>query len=386
MIGLKNVTAYIAGKGLIRTNIGICNGKIAYIGDDCTKIESLIETDGIVVAGFIDEHIHGAGGADVMDATESSLQTISESLVKEGTTAFLATTMTQSRDNISLALENVKSYMQSGNANGAELLGVHLEGPFISPKHIGAQPLEYVVTPDVKLFDGYNDLSGNNIKIVSLAPEEKDGLELVKHLKHLGIIASVGHSGASYDDIIAGVELGLSNVTHTFNAQTGVHHREIGIVGSAMLIDQLNCEIICDAKHVSIPAIKLLIKNKPHDKITLITDSMRSKGLPDGVSELGGQKVIVKDGFAKLENGTLAGSVLKMNNAIKNLVEAGVSFTDAIDFATINPAKNLGIFGERGSIEVGKRADFTILDKNFNVLYTIIKGEVVYRNNQIKKI
>lgn len=383
MIGLKNVTAYVAGEGLIKTNIGIDDGKIAYIGDDCAKIESLVETDGIVVAGFIDEHIHGAGGADVMDATESSLQTISETLVKEGTTAFLATTMTQSEDNISLALENVNAYMQSGNVKGAELLGVHLEGPFISPKHIGAQPLEYVVNPDVELFDRYNDLSGNNIKIVSLAPEEKGGLELVEHLNHLGIIASVGHSGASYDDLAMSVGVGLTNVTHTFNAQSGIHHREIGIVGASMLIDQLNCEIICDTKHVSIPAIKLLIKNKPHDKITLITDSMRAKGLPDGVSELGGQKVIVKDGFAKLENGMLAGSVLKMNEAIKNLVDAGVPLTDAIDFATVNPAKNLGVFGERGSIEVGKRADFTILDKDFNVLYTIVKGDVVYRNKQI---
>lgn len=383
MIGLKNVTAYVAGEGLIKINIGIDDGKIAYVGDDCAKIKSLVETDGIVVAGFIDEHIHGAGGADVMDATESSLQTISETLVKEGTTAFLATTMTQSEDNISLALENVNAYMQSGNTNGAELLGVHLEGPFISPKHIGAQPLEYVVNPDVELFDRYNDLSGNNIKIVSLAPEEKGGLELVEHLKQLGIIASVGHSGASYDDVAMSVGVGLTNVTHTFNAQSGIHHREIGIVGASMLIDQLNCEIICDTKHVSIPAIKLLIKNKPHDKITLITDSMRAKGLPEGVSELGGQKVIVKDGFAKLENGTLAGSVLKMNEAIKNLVGVGVPFTDAIDFATVNPAKNLGVFGERGSIEVGKRADFTILDKDFNVLYTIVKGDVVYRNDQI---
>lgn len=379
MIGLKNVTAYVAGEGLIKTNIGINGGKIAYIGDDSLNLEPLVKADGIVVAGFIDEHIHGAGGADVMDATESSLQTISETLVKEGTTAFLATTMTQSKNNISLALENVNSYMQSGNVKGAELLGVHLEGPFISPKHIGAQPLEYVVNPDVELFDRYNDLSGNNIKIVSLAPEEKGGLELVEHLNHLGIIASVGHSGASYDDVAMSVGVGLTNVTHTFNAQSGIHHREIGIVGASMLIDQLNCEIICDTKHVSIPAIKLLIKNKPHDKITLITDSMRAKGLPDGESELGGQKVIVKDGFAKLENGTLAGSVLKMNEAIKNLVGVGVPFTDAIDFATVNPAKNLGVFGERGSIEVGKRADFTILDKDFNVLYTIVKGDVVYR-------
>lgn len=378
MKGLKNVTAYIAGKGLIKTDIAIEDGKIAAIGK--LDVEPIFETDGIVLPGFIDEHIHGAGGSDAMDGTEEALQTISEYVAKEGTTGFLATTMTQSPENIGKALKNVKNVREKGEYKGAEVLGVHLEGPFISPKHVGAQPLEYVAKPAPETFDKYNELSGGNIKIVTLAPEVEGGLDLVKHLKNIGVVASIGHTGAKFSDVEAAVAAGASNVTHTYNAQTPLHHREAGVVGAAMLFDELNCEMICDTIHVSVPAIKIFVKNKPHDKFTLITDAMRAKGMPDGLSELGGQQVFVKNGEARLADGTLAGSVLKMNVAIKNLVEkAGVSLTEAVDFASANPAKNLGLYDERGSIEVGKRADFAVMDKDFNILCTVVGGKVVYK-------
>ncbi len=379
MKGLKNVKVYIKNVGIVKTNIGIENGRIAYIGNE-ENIEPIFETDGIVVPGFIDEHIHGAGGADAMDGTVEALQTISEFLAREGTTGFLATTMTQSPENITNALKAVKKVREKGEYKGAEVLGVHLEGPFISPKHIGAQPLEYVATPDAELFDKYNEASGNSIKIVTLAPEVEGGLGLVKHLSNIGVVASVGHTGGKYADVVNAVAAGATNVTHTYNAQTGLHHREAGVVGAAMLLDELNCEMICDTIHVSVPAIKLVIKNKPHDKYTLITDAMRAKGMPDGKSELGGQDVFVNNGEARLADGTLAGSVLKMNVAVKNLVEkAGVPFTDAIDFATYNPAKNIGVLNERGTIEVGKRADLTVLNSDFEVLYTLVNGKIVYK-------
>lgn len=379
MKGLKNVKVYIKNVGIVKTNIGIENGRIAYIGNE-ENIEPIFETDGIVVPGFIDEHIHGAGGADAMDGTVEALQTISEFLAREGTAGFLATTMTQSPENITNALKAVKKVREKGEYKGAEVLGVHLEGPFISPKHVGAQPLEYVATPDAELFDKYNEASGNSIKIVTLAPEVEGGLGLVKHLSNIGVVASVGHTGGKYADVVNAVAAGATNVTHTYNAQTGLHHREAGVVGAAMLLDELNCEMICDTIHVSVPAIKLVIKNKPHDKYTLITDAMRAKGMPDGKSELGGQDVFVNNGEARLADGTLAGSVLKMNVAVKNLVEkAGVPFTDAIDFATYNPAKNIGVLNERGTIEVGKRADLTVLNSDFEVLYTLVNGKIVYK-------
>ena len=379
MKGLKNVTAYVAGKGLVKTDIAFEDGKIVAIGK-LDNIEPIFDTDGVVLPGFIDEHIHGAGGADAMDGTEDALQTISEYVAKEGTTAFLATTMTQSPENIGKALKNVKTVREKGEYKGAEVLGVHLEGPFISPKHVGAQPLEYVAKPAPETFDKYNEISGGNIKVVTLAPEVEGGLDLVKHLAKIGVVASIGHTGAKFSDVEAAVAAGATNVTHTYNAQTPLHHREAGVVGAAMLIDELNCEMICDTIHVSVPAIKIFVKNKPHDKFTLITDAMRAKGMPDGLSELGGQQVFVKNGEARLSDGTLAGSVLKMNVAVKNLVEkVGVSFTDAVDFASANPAKNLGLYDERGSIEVGKRADFAVMDKDYNILYTVIGGKVVYK-------
>lgn len=382
MKGFRNANVYLYGKGIVKTNLGIENGKIAYIGDDQDKITDVLPyaEDTVIVPGFIDQHIHGAGGADAMDGSVDALKTIANALASEGTTTFLATTMTQSPENILNAMKAVKEYRELAPIDGAEIAGIHLEGPFISLKHIGAQPKEYVAKPDVDVFDKYNNASGNAIKIVSLAPEEENADKLIAHLNENGIIASVGHSDAGYADMEKAISNGLKNVTHTFNAQKGLHHREIGTVGSALYFDCLNAEAICDTIHLSIPAIKLLIKNKPHDKFTLITDSMRAKHLSDGISELGGQTVIVKNGEARLENGALAGSILKMNDAIKNLVlKCDVAFTDAVDFATVNPAKNLGLFDTVGSIEQGKRANLTVLDGEFNVKLTIKDGNVIYK-------
>ena len=384
MKGFRNALVYVEGQGVIRTNLGIENGKIAYVGDDARVITDAFNySEGqIVVAGFIDEHIHGAAGSDAMDGTVKDLCNIANALASEGTTSFLATTMTQSKENILKAMRAVNEYIDNDVETGAKILGVHLEGPFISIKHIGAQPLEYVAQPSIEVFDEYNKASGNNIKIVSLSPETEGADKLISHLSKLNIVASAGHTDAGYIDIKNAMQKGLSNITHTFNAQKPLHHREIGTVGSAMLFDELNCEAICDTIHLSIPAIKLLIKNKPHDKFTLITDSMRAKHLSDGISELGGQKVIVKNGEARLENGALAGSILKMNDSIKNLVtKCDVPFTDAIDYATINPAKNLNIYDKKGSIKEGKDADLTVLTSDYSVALTIREGNIIYKKN-----
>lgn len=383
MKGFKNARVYLTGMGIHNANVGIENGKITYIGEDQNKItEQLPYCKGqVVLPGFIDEHVHGAAGSDAMDGTEKDLKNIALALASEGTSSFLATTMTQSPENITKALKAVKCHIEQGVREGARILGVHLEGPFISLKHIGAQPEKYVASPDVEVFKNYQNASGNNIKLVSLAPEVEGAENLIEYLHKSGVVVSVGHSDAGYNDILKAVKSGLTSVTHTYNAQKPLHHREIGTVGSAMLFDCLNCEAICDTVHLSIPAIKLLIKNKPHDKFTLITDSMRAKHLPDGVSELGGQEVIVKNGEARLKDGTLAGSILKMNDAIKNLVlKCDVRFTDAVDYATINPAKNLGLDKYIGSIEIGKQADFTVMNEDFSIALTVRDGDIVYRN------
>ncbi|MBR4942641.1 MAG: N-acetylglucosamine-6-phosphate deacetylase [Clostridia bacterium] len=377
----KNITVYVDGEGLKKTSVCF-DEKIEKISRCTVKNaeEIVLPADAIVVPGFIDQHIHGAGGSDGMDGTIEDITNIAKTVASEGTTTFLVTTMTQSPENITKALSAVKEYREANSDEGAYVLGVHLEGPFIAAAHKGAQPLEYVKLPDIEVFDKYNEASGNAIRIVTLAPEVEGAEEFVAHLSSLGVVPSIGHTGAKYEEIAKSVSMGACNVTHTYNAQTALHHREIGTVGSAMLIDELNCELIADTIHVSVPAMKLLVKNKPLDKLTLITDAMRAKGLPDGVSELGGQTVYVKNGEARLENGTLAGSVLRMNRAVQNMVEkVGVPFTQAIDYATINPAKNLKIDSQTGSIKVGKNADFTVLNANYDVVMTVRAGKVIYQ-------
>lgn len=377
----KNATVYVDGEGLVKCSLSFDEKieKISHLGVKHGDVIELPE-DAIVLPGFVDQHIHGAGGSDGMDGTVEDIATIAKTIAAEGTTSFLVTTMTQSPENITKAMTAVKAYREANSDEGARVVGIHLEGPFIAAAHKGAQPLEYVKTPDIAAFDAYNEASGNAIRIVTLAPEVEGADDFIRHLTEKGIVSSIGHTGAKFADIEKAVANGASNVTHTYNAQTALHHREIGTVGSAMLIDDLNCELIADTIHVSVPAMRLLVKNKPINKISLITDAMRAKGIPDGVSELGGQVVYVKNGEARLEDGTLAGSVLRMNRAVQNMVEkVGVPFLLAVDYATINPARMLKIDDEAGSIKVGKRADFTVLNANYDVVMTVRGGKIIYQ-------
>lgn len=377
MKGFQNARAYIGGKFM--TCDILFDEKIQAVGTGKSYNKIDLPQDALVLPGFIDEHIHGAGGADTMDGSVEALSVMADTLTREGTTTFLATTMTQSHESIRRALRAVKAYRQMGRKAGARLAGVHLEGPFIAEAHKGAQPAAYIAKPSVETFKAYQAESGDCIKIVTLAPEEAGAAELVDYLSAHGVISSIGHTSAKYTEIQSAVERGATHITHTFNAQSPLHHREIGTVGSALLLERLVCELIADGIHVSVPAMKLLYACKK-DTIILITDAMRAKGLGDCESELGGQKVLVKNGEARLENGTLAGSVLCMNLAIKNAVEkVGVPLETAVKFVTENPARALGIYDETGSIEVGKRADFAVLDKNYNILMTVRDGEIVYR-------
>lgn len=378
MKGFKN-TWIVTEKGLEKTSLTY-DEKFVTIGKNEEGLQELPE-EYVVVPGFIDEHVHGAAGSDAMDGTMEDLGKIANALASEGTTAFLATTMTQSPENITKALKAVKAYRELSPESGAEILGVHLEGPFISKDFVGAQPIEYLAKPSVEVFKKYQDASGDCVRIVTLAPEVEGSTELIKYLVSQNIVASIGHTNATYVDVKKAVEVGATNLTHTYNAMKPLHHREVGTVGSGFLFDELNCECICDGIHVSGPAIQLLHKNKPADKMTLITDAMRAKHMPDGVSELGGQVVIVKNGEARLENGTLAGSVLKMNNAVKNVMKfLNLPLEEVVKLASQNPAKNLGVFDQMGSIKEGKRADFVILDKDLNVVQTVRNGKVIYTN------
>lgn len=380
MKAFKNASVYAEGKGIIRTSVYF-DDKIRQIGGYVAGAEEIeLPENAVVLPGFIDEHIHGAGGSDAMDGNTKDLAIIAETVAKEGTTSFLATTMTQSKENILKAMRAVKEYREAAVEQGARIAGVHLEGPFIAAAHKGAQPLEYVAAPDAKTFDEYNAACGNAIKIITLAPETDGALDFIRHIVAQGTVVSIGHTGAKYAEVKAAMEAGATNVTHTYNAQSPLHHREIGVVGSALLLEDLYCELICDTIHVSVPAMQLLVKNKRADKLALITDAMRAKGLADGVSELGGQTVYVKGGEARLADGTLAGSVLRMNRALQNMVEkVGVPLTQAVDYCTINPARTLKMENEAGSIAEGKRADFAVLNDKFDVLYTVRDGKIIYK-------
>ncbi|MDE6401125.1 MAG: N-acetylglucosamine-6-phosphate deacetylase, partial [Clostridiales bacterium] len=317
MKAFKNVSAYIDGE--VRRADIVFDGRILGVDGVTDGAEMIDLPDGaIVLSGFIDGHVHGAGGADAMDGTRTALDTISKTLAREGTTAFLATTMTTARDDIFAALRAAGEYESDGA--GAELLGVHLEGPFIAEKYKGAQRAEFIELPNARLLNEFDRAANGKIKVVTFAPEKSGADELVKYCAEKGIVASIGHTAATCVQAERAVELGARGVTHTFNAQSPFTHREAGVAGVALGDDRLCCELIADCIHVSTEAIRVLVKCKPRDKITLITDAIRAKGLADGESELGGQTVYVKDGQARLKDGTLAGSVLKMNEALRNLV------------------------------------------------------------------
>jgi N-acetylglucosamine-6-phosphate deacetylase len=363
----------------------IKDGKIAEMGSISSLPQHQAEVvelpeDSTIVPGFIDVHIHGAGGADTMDATTDALKTMASILPEEGTTSFLATTITQEQKAIMKALENAADYIEHHNQSGkAEVLGLHLEGPFINETRKGAQPEQHIITPDIELFMKMQEASGNNIKLVTLAPEKENGNKLIAYLAENGVIASVGHSDATYGQMAEAVKAGATHVTHLFNGMRGMHHRNPGVAGAALLFEELKIEMIADGIHVVPAMVDLSIRAKGTDGVILITDSMRAKCLKSGTYDLGGQEVSVADGKALLNDGTLAGSILKMKDALKNMMEfTGISLEEAVKLASENPARQLKIFDRKGSIASGKDADLVVLDRNHQVAMSFCRGVPSY--------
>ena len=376
--GFYNSKIYVYGKGIIKTSLLVEEGKISKIDEDIKREELLqFGEEFIVIPGFVDKHIHGANGSDFMNPSQEDLRTISTAIAQEGTTSCLATTMTPSLENIGNAVANIAEYMEN-KPFGVEILGIHLEGPCVSKRVAGAQPPEFIIPCDKEVLDSLNQKAKQKVKQVTLAYEE-NGEAVLEHLIQQGIVVSLGHSYCTYEQAKKAIDAGASSVSHMFNAMSPIHHREIGLVGAGLVEDKVSCELICDLIHVSKPAVNLLFKAKGHQKICLITDSIEAKYMPDGKYELGGQPVFVKNNEARLKDGTLAGSTLKMNEAVRNFMKAtGSSLIEAVDCATINPARCLHVEKKKGSIEVGKDADFVVIDKELNVIMTICRGEVVY--------
>ncbi|MEK3708547.1 N-acetylglucosamine-6-phosphate deacetylase [Bacillus sp. FSL K6-1005] len=373
--------------------VGVKDGKISAVSAE-RPIEQYAKEiqgprDAVLLPGMIDIHIHGGYGADTMDASFSALDTMSSRLPEEGTTSFLATTITQEHGQISQALVNARDWKSAEDSSslGAELIGIHLEGPFVSPKRAGAQPKEWIRPSDLTLFKKWQQEARGLIKIVTLAPEEDQHFELIRYLKDESIIASMGHTDADSALLLEAFEAGASHMTHLYNAMSPFHHREPGVIGTALAHEGYVTELIADGIHSHPLAAKLAFLAKGSSKLILITDSMRAKGLKDGVYEFGGQSVTVKEKTALLPDGTLAGSILKMNEGAQHMrAFTNCSWTDIANITSANAAKQLGIFDRKGSITEGKDADLVIVSSECEVLLTICRGNIAFISKEADHI
>jgi len=367
-------------------NDEIVEGKTILFDKSIVKITDIVNLDTVEVIdangnyvspGFIDLHIHGSGGADVMDATPEALELISSTLLKTGTTSFLPTTMTMSQVHIDNALQNIQLHGQ--NVTGAQILGVHLEGPFINVSKHGAQDKAYIQTPNRALIHDYM----KEVKMITLAPEVEGAESFIKYLseQYPHVILSIGHSDASYEKSKESFSWGISHATHLFNAMNPYHHREPGIIG-AVFDSEVSCDIIADLVHTHASALELVHQVKK-DKLILITDAMRAGCMKCGTYALGGRKVTVKGAKASLEDGTLAGSVLKLNDALKNMTTVtSMTVVEAVNAVTKIPARKLGL--KKGEFKVGYDADIVIFDEKFSIISTIVGGEVKYKRQENK--
>jgi len=291
--------------------------------------------------------------------------------------------MTASSEKIENALIAVRDYLEENKKNetkGATILGIHLEGPFVSPQKTGAQRADQLLMPDIALLKRWQSIAGNSIKLVTLAPELSNSVSFIRYLKQQNIIASMGHSDATYAEAVKAITEGVSYATHVFNAMRSIHQREPGLVMAALLSTHVMTELIVDGVHLHPAIVDCILKLKGIDKMILVTDAMRAKCLGEGVYDLGGQSVKVTAGVATVSEGVLAGSTLKMPTAIQNMIRfTKCSLFDAVKMASENPAKTLGIFDKKGSIAVGKDADLVVLDQDYHVVMTVCGGQIVYR-------
>ncbi|MCM3630045.1 N-acetylglucosamine-6-phosphate deacetylase [Paenibacillus glycanilyticus] len=332
-----------------------------------------------LLPGFIDVHVHGGFGGDFMDASEESYDTITKFHASQGTTGMLATTVTASREAIEAVFQATRSYMNK-EMRYAELLGIHLEGPFISLKWIGAQNPAFLSPPRLDWLQDWTERYPGILKLLTLAPENEGAIDAIKWLSSHNIVVACGHTDATFEVMTQAAEAGLTHAVHTYNAMRPLHHREPGTVGAVLTDDRIYAELIADGHHVHPGAIRLLASSKPSDKLILITDAISAAGRPDGLYDLGGLPVIVEGGVARLQEGNLAGSSLTMINAFRYMAEhSGLTVNEISRYASANPARQLGLFGHTGSIAVGKRADLVLAAPDFSkVLSTWVNGSQVY--------
>lgn len=362
-------------------------------GDDpAAECAQIIDVGGRVIApGFIDIHVHGGGGSDVMDGGPDSVLIMAQAHAKGGSTSIVPTTTTGSREDLLGAIDSVRLAMAQSTTlpgGGANILGLHLEGPYLSMAQKGAQDPRHIKTPNPIEYVEILNYSKNILRM-SVAPELPGAMELGAELRRRGILPSIGHTDATYDEMIKAVEFGYSHVTHLFSGMSGVRrvnaYRIAGAIESSLLLDDLTVEIIADGRHLPPSLIQLTFRCKGSDKIALVTDAMRAAGMPDGSYKLGslndGQTVIVEDGVAKLpDRSSFAGSVATMSRLVRTAtIEAGIPLLDALKMATVTPARIIGVDRSKGALSPGKDADVVIFEEdNICVWMTIVGGQVVF--------
>lgn len=333
-----------------------------------------------LIPGLIDTHAHGAMGCDVMDASHDSLATMSTYFASIGVTGFLPTTMTAAKEEICAALGQIHQSKLAG-VPGAEIIGGYLEGPFFNVVHKGAQPEAHFLQINKQALDHFLNAAQGSLCSIALAPEQDQALALIPYLKAQGIRVMLGHTNATYDQTLAALNAGADGVVHCFNGMRGLHHREPGVVGAALSCPHCYTELIADGHHVHPAIMKLCYQLKGSEYLNLITDSVPSSGLSDGDYFLGSVPINIKQGVARTEQGSLAGSTLKLLDAVRDVCQwFDVDLHEALKMASLTPATMLGIAQKSGSIKIGKQASFSLIDNQFNVQATWVKGQRVYQH------
>ena len=333
----------------------------------------------IVAPGLVDTHIHGYHGKDIMNAEEGALNVISKGLLECGVTSFLPTTLTDSKEKTDAALKIVAGEYK--DVEGAKVRGVFLEGPFFTEKYKGAQNPDYMSEPKIDYLKEWVEISDGLVNKIAIAPEREGAIDFIKKANAMGVRVALGHSDASFDEAVSAVDAGANIFVHTYNGMSGLHHREPGMVGAAMSTDAIS-ELICDGHHVNPNSANILMNIKGRDKIALITDCMSAGGMADGDYKLGDFPVKVENGTARLkDSGSLAGSILKLKDGVKNVVDWEIAdIFEAIQMASLIPAKSVGIDDVCGKLREGYQADFIVLDYDLNLKATYLDGEEVYKN------
>ena len=353
------------------------SGKIVGVVDTVPSDASVIDAKGNYVApGLVDIHIHGYLGEDTCDAKPEGIKKMAYGVAENGVTAFLPTTMTVEKEQIVAALNAVRSLKEESKTwGGAEILGVHAEGPFINPSKKGAQAEENILVPDADFIIENEDI----IKIVTLAPEMDEGHECIKKLAaESSVLVSMGHTDAKFEEAMSAAKDGVNHATHLFNAMSALAHRNPGVVGAALASDNVSAEVIADTFHIN-PGLYSIVAKVKGDKMVLITDCTRAGGMPDGEYDLGGQPIFLKGIECRLADGTIAGSVLKLNCAVKNVIDhTDLPINEIFKMASLSPAKAIKVDDRLGSLEEGKDADIIIADENINIIRTIKKGITIY--------